>query len=68
MRAEIASLFRNFCLFQKFHIFSIHHIKEKGNSPKGEAERMESRLIKQAVIFLLIAFAWTIFFLAIGPK
>jgi len=29
---------------------------------------MESRLIKQAALFFVILFAWTFFFLLVGPK
>jgi len=40
--------------------------QQPANPYKGDD--MESRLIKQAIWFAVVLFAWTFFFLLVGPK
>ena len=47
-------------------LFSIHHFIRKGNSSKGD--HMDSKLVKQFLVFLVLLFGWTVIILLIGPK
>ena len=56
-------------------ILSIHYFEEKGNSPqttttypRWEGDRMDPKLVKQFIYFLVILFGWTVVILLAGPK
>ena len=56
-------------------ILSINYFEEKGNSPqtiatnpRREGDRMDPKLVKQFIYFLVILFGWTVVILLVGPK